>query len=552
MKLEFKKWMSMTNVTVTLTILTVIMSWVFAVTSKFEKQVDNKQDVALAWWNAITTVSKYLSSTWNLNYVNSTSSWITYDLNEDQVIEVEIKKWFFWWSQSWNLNVTFDNTSSTSYLGIDANAGSKDIAAYWFDNWIIIDDCSLWTSAERTTYKTQQLNYLKNQQFADSAAFVENWSAKVDTPGSYIVYDFWRKVNLNAFEFWLSATWTVSPKVISLSFDNATRYNFSVDTSKAVQKLWFMDTLTRYVKVDVLAMDNWAWSVSNSILAGTTSLDPLNLSISNSSTSIQVSFPAIADSSIKFYNIYFSATPIKSTTPALVIPQKSGNITVNYSNFDATSWVEKPTNVWIEACQTTTICKTPVTKSLYNLVYNWNFESGSWSITNVSWPSSVIGSAADRWQFYSSSLSSVIWYTSSYSKEWLKSFKLSTVWWNYIEAMNEPGTYWSVQPNSIVLKPNTKYKLSGWLKTQYISGDSNHWANVWLWTTDMLWWNNSSLNLIPSYVKTTQDWTYYEKIFTTSGYTKYWHLQLRIYWHTWTANLTMNAWFDDIRLEEAP
>jgi len=54
---------------------------------------------------------------------------------------------------------------------------------------------------------------------------------------------------------------------------------------------------------------------------------------------------------------------------------------------------------------------------------------------------------------------------------------------------------------------------------------------------------------ITPYVKTTTDWTYYEYTFDTGAEAVWGHPELRIYAHTGTGTLVMNAWFDDIVVE---
>lgn len=184
-----------------------------------------------------------------------------------------------------------------------------------------------------------------------------------------------------------------------------------------------------------------------------------------------------------------------------------------------------------------------LTNASINLARDGGFEWGigtretSWLINDYSkWQTLIV------WSW-------VTWFDGNIKRSGNQSLKLELKSpWSYIEWMNEPLTYWTKQADSISLKSNTQYRLSGWVKANRISWDSNHWASIWLWYTDNSWLNQNSVRT--SYVKTTQDWTYYEVLFNTLPDTTTWHLQFRSYWHTWSWDLIMTAWFDDVKLEE--
>lgn len=98
----------------------------------------------------------------------------------------------------------------------------------------------------------------------------------------------------------------------------------------------------------------------------------------------------------------------------------------------------------------------------------------------------------------------------------------------------------------IPVLPSTPYTLTYWLKTNYVSGDSNNGAfiNIMQSTGQGVATNATAS---PA-VKTTTDWTQYTVNFTTSGTAAFINPQLRIYGHTGTATLVMDAWFDDVIL----
>ena len=124
-------------------------------------------------------------------------------------------------------------------------------------------------------------------------------------------------------------------------------------------------------------------------------------------------------------------------------------------------------------------------------------------------------------------------------RTWNQTLKLTITPWQYVEVRSQAT--WYHQANEFPkLKPNTTYKIWTWIKTSF-SGD-DHGAKITILTHDIAWvsqWEYST-----DIIKTTNDWTYYEKIFTTTATTASWHVEFRIYGHTWTKTLAWSAWFD--------
>jgi hypothetical protein len=312
--------------------------------------------------------SNYLSSTGSVDFLSemssgassSSSGW--YDLAEDKTLSIDFNKNLFWANWTWSLEIKFDNPSSSSYLWVDINGGKKDIPSYSFDNWMIIDDTSLWTSTQRTSYKTQQLGYLQNGQYWSWASFVSWWLAQLNNAGSFMIFDLWKRVYLNSFDFsFTENVATATPKLIALTFDNWARYNFSVDTSKPTQTLSFMDTQTRFVKLDIIATNDWEGSLSNTVLSWVPNILWTDITIVNWADQIAVTFPSMASANIKYYNIYFASWSTTPTAPALIIPQKAGVINVYYNNTSSGTMI--PNNLWIEPCVMDWICKDKINKT---------------------------------------------------------------------------------------------------------------------------------------------------------------------------------------------
>lgn len=101
----------------------------------------------------------------------------------------------------------------------------------------------------------------------------------------------------------------------------------------------------------------------------------------------------------------------------------------------------------------------------------------------------------------------------------------------------------------ILVYPNTQYILSGWMKTNYVSGDSTNGACICLLTYDAAAAAKQTIRLPNGYLKTTSGWTFYSTTFTTDAAAVYANFDNRIFGHTGTATLIMDAWFDDLMLQ---
>lgn len=104
----------------------------------------------------------------------------------------------------------------------------------------------------------------------------------------------------------------------------------------------------------------------------------------------------------------------------------------------------------------------------------------------------------------------------------------------------------SVQRYGIPVLPNTQYRLSGWIKTTYVSGDA---LGAFLDFRERAITGGQVTTTTTVPIKTTQDWTYVEVVVTTNALTRYELPKLYIDGSTGgTNNLIIDAWFDDIEL----
>lgn len=108
------------------------------------------------------------------------------------------------------------------------------------------------------------------------------------------------------------------------------------------------------------------------------------------------------------------------------------------------------------------------------------------------------------------------------------------------------GTF--VEGKRIRIKPSTSYTFTGWMKTNYVSGDATSGAAfaVLPCSAD----GTIRTTLTSTYIKTTTGWTKYTITFTTDATDALIQFDHRIYGHQGTATLIMDAWFADIHLQE--
>lgn len=133
------------------------------------------------------------------------------------------------------------------------------------------------------------------------------------------------------------------------------------------------------------------------------------------------------------------------------------------------------------------------------------------------------------------------------------SLKLSTTGASsYLEVRSNNGTAYYSNVNQFALLPNTQYRMTYRMKTNYVSGDATGaYCNLLMSNSAGTSATNPSAQ--GSAVKTTTGWTTYTINFTTSADCAWGHLELRIYGHnSGTANLVMDAWFDDIIVDLLP
>lgn len=129
------------------------------------------------------------------------------------------------------------------------------------------------------------------------------------------------------------------------------------------------------------------------------------------------------------------------------------------------------------------------------------------------------------------------------------SLKLSTTApGSYLQLRGDASGYTTLWNEGFPLRPSTTYRIRYALKTNHVSGDSQG-ARLMLLEANGAGTNLGSAMPSPE-VKTTQNWTVYDYVFTTGPNTRRGHLEARIYGHNGAGTLIMDAWFANIRLTE--
>lgn len=141
-------------------------------------------------------------------------------------------------------------------------------------------------------------------------------------------------------------------------------------------------------------------------------------------------------------------------------------------------------------------------------------------------------------------------FDSTVSKFGTNSLKITTGSSTAYGELNLYGPFVTAVTKNVLIPalPNTAYTISWWMKTEYVSGDSSQGAAVGLIEYNGVPSSTTFNSGVGATIKITTDWTYYSYTVTTQSTTRYLNVQPRIYGHTGTGTLQMNAWFDDITL----
>ena len=189
-----------------------------------------------------------------------------------------------------------------------------------------------------------------------------------------------------------------------------------------------------------------------------------------------------------------------------------------------------------------------------NMIKNSGFEiAPTFVAATTSTPRWIDGTAAGsttnssyKWSVETSGTSSCR-FDDTVFKNGSSSMKLSTsAVASFVEVSSVRGTpsVTSLRADGMQVAPSTSYTCTYWMKTNYVSGDSAAGATAAIQEFDAA--GTAIATTVGTYVKSTLGWTQYSFTFTTAATAAYVRARARIYGHTGTATLIMDAWFDDI------
>ena len=123
--------------------------------------------------------------------------------------------------------------------------------------------------------------------------------------------------------------------------------------------------------------------------------------------------------------------------------------------------------------------------------------------------------------------------------------KVSTLGANAIGGVQSCPLLTGAFANPTPVLPSTSYTLTGYLRTVLNSGGGR---GAFLRVQEFLGDGTSGLSNDTTYITTTTDWTKYTKTITTAATTRFINIKFYVWGQTSTADLIMDAWFDDIVL----
>lgn len=168
-------------------------------------------------------------------------------------------------------------------------------------------------------------------------------------------------------------------------------------------------------------------------------------------------------------------------------------------------------------------------------VFNGDFEYGSGSRSTSGW----IGDEKYGWYFTLQTANATVEYDNIITHNGTQSLKISltdVTGRGYVRSSSEFNN------TNIRVKPSTKYKLSGYIKSNNVLENSVY---IGLQQYDSDGITGSSSNT-PPIAAGSSDWTYCEKIITSDADA---HVARITLVHTIAGNIS-DAWFDDIKLEQ--
>jgi len=365
-----KKWNAIIWALLVVTTITIISYWVVVSIQKTWESSKNSRLVSSSLIDVSNQRINNNQSWWDVLF--SDYSWDStlqqVNLPESKTLEVSIPS-----SQINNsqLNIDFSTWSTSRYISLELtkSRNNKSLINKNIDTrgWFILQDSSAWSPSDVQTNIDQQRYYLNNNKISDLSDLITSEIDKIGEPWSYLLIDFGYSAIFNRFNFRLTNDSKDSiPNILQLTFDNWVQHRFFVNDTNNIQNLFFPDTETRFIRIDVLSnsdgrneLTNWTIvsNVERNILPS-----EISYSVDNTNNKIVLNLPAISTiNGVRFVNVYTSNnwrtsdTPFKSLLP---------NETSFEYFFDVSTGSSRPTKMYFELCSDIWVCLDKILKPL--------------------------------------------------------------------------------------------------------------------------------------------------------------------------------------------
>jgi hypothetical protein len=205
-------------------------------------------------------------------------------------------------------------------------------------------------------------------------------------------------------------------------------------------------------------------------------------------------------------------------------------------------------DVWFDDITLTTTAPYRNRKSIDNLVENGDFESAPTFVAATTASGWIIGTAAAsttsnayKWRLAIGAGTVSAQYDNTVYKNGTSSMKVSTGVGGYGEVVNA-----TAKDTAIPILPSTSYTITAWMKTELISGSATSGARIVAaeYSGDFVGGTTKATTSI----LTTTDWTQYSITWTTASTARYLVVGGNVRGNNGAADLSMNAWYDDITL----
>jgi hypothetical protein len=286
----------------------------------------------------------------------SLDEWKTLEVNipGNNIMNSKIKLDFNTWSVNRYVWLELSKTKNNKLLI------NKNIDTRW---GFIIKDSSAWTETAQETNYNQQIYYLQNSKLSELSNYINSEIIKIWEPGSYLLFDFWYSSLFNNFNYQLTnENKTSFPNIIQLTFDNGVQYSYLVNDTKEVQKLFFPDIETKYIRLDILSTSDWRVDVNNTNVINNIdrniNSDEITVTDDEINKTLNITFPNLSLINwVKFVNLYSWYNWKISTNSFKSLLGTETNFIYHYNNISLDT-------IYFELCSDINVCLEKVSKPI--------------------------------------------------------------------------------------------------------------------------------------------------------------------------------------------